>query len=460
MQMVLSPGEPAPPALAPIWPRIQQILAHLAALRLDEPAMQAQQRAALRDGRVLLPSLYPGRDSDACHQSWFFEDQVYFQFDAGPHGQHYAVTGLLDRGYSLDTIWFPQHGAAVTNCPIQIDGAKLERAHAMLAAAPKPPPGPDTPRLALGGFPHIMHVLWNELPALEQLETEGLPPGVPLTIGALFQPFGPMAALFPGLALHLRPMSLSGIPAANAAYGLVAALGAWQIPATVQDRVLALCRQHAAPAVLAARDRFRARHPAALWISVKPPNRTPSHQADALVALVTALAERHPAHGFILDGVSLPWDYPANPNYEPWFHDALRSATEGSAAILADITARLPPDVLQRTIRLNGLSVCNEAMWGEAATFYVCHGGTMHNKIGWLHRIPGFVHSNTAFLESMRWSPNPVPHSPPCHLATPALIQDDEPAAYTALQLARKDQNYTFTSQSRLLQEIIAALEA
>jgi len=447
----------APAGLEDIWPRLRDVMAHLAAVRLDEAGMMAQQRGTLRDGRFLLPSLFPGRESDACEQSWFHEHQVFYRFDAGPHGRYFVVTGLLDRGYSLDSIWFPERGVAVTNYPSEISGPALERFGAMVRIAPPKPPDP-APRAVVHGYPHFMHMLWNELPALHALEAAGVEG--PVSIGALFEPFGPAAALFPGLAGRIAPMRLEDVAEANAAHGLTMALGSWRIPVAVQERVRAVCRLQASTAVIAARDRFRARYPGAIWISVKPPNRTLARQGEVLAALVVGLAARYPDRGFIVDGASLPWDFPANPNYEPWFHAGMQAATVGSAAIMAEITARLPAEVLARTIRLNGLSVCDEAVWAEAASFYVCHGGTMQNKIGWLHRVPGFVHSNHAFLESVRWSPPVVVDGLPCHLASAGLIEDEAAEGYTALELARKDQNYRVVSDGLLLDEVCAALEA
>ena len=83
----------------------------------------------------------------------------------------------------------------------------------------------------------------------------------------------------------------------------------------------------------------------------------------------------------------------------------------------------------------------------------------MQNKIGWIHRVPGFIHSNRTFLRFNRVM-SPVPDGPACFYASDELIVDDDPANYSALELARKDQDYSFTSVAALIGEIRNAVGA
>ena len=178
-----------------------------------------------------------------------------------------------------------------------------------------------------------------------------------------------------------------------------------------------------------------------------------SQQSETLVNLIEALAADYKDAGFVLDGASLPWDYPGNSNYPPWFHAVIDKAVQGSSEIIDAVLENLDGGVRPHVQALNNVSACEEVVWGESADFYICHGGTMQNKIGWIHRVPGFIHSNRTFLRFNRVM-SPVSDGPACFYASDALIVDDDPGKYSALELARKDQDYSFTSIAALISEV------
>lgn len=453
---------PAPPGLEDVWSRIHDLLAHLRAVREDEAAVQAQQRGMIRDGCFLMPSPFAHRVEDLCSRSWFHEYQFYYQFEAAPQESYFWITGLLSRGYSLDTIWFPARRIAVTNFPSGIDCDRLARFEELLTRLPRKPawnaPQVNVPRVAMVGFQHLMHMLWNELPALDRLVGMALPDIFGIAVQC--EPFGPTRELFPELAARVRSVRYEDAPEENANHGLVLGLGSWTITRGTQERIRRLAPNYVSPEVLAVRDRFKADHDPVFWFSVKPPKRTMSDQAEILASLIDALCGDYPNAGFILDGASLPWDFPSNTNYPGWFHSVSDSAVRGSATIIAAILEGLQTALRDHIVSLNGISACEETIWGEAATFYVCHGGTMQHKIGWLHSVPGFIHSNRNFLRLFRQMPAPVIDGPACYYASESLIIDDDPTLYSEHELARKDQNYSFASLSQLLEEIRAAVIA
>lgn len=457
----------AAPGLEDIWPQLHALLSHQRIARLDEEAMQAQQRGMVRDGCFLMPSPFLGRSGDLCCRSWSHEFQFYYEFDAGSNGTYFWISGLLDRGFSLDAIWFPDRHIAVSTYPTQLDAARLERFRQMLAGEPAKPawsaPWIDVPRTAVVGFQHFMHMLWNELPALDRLADAGLPgtaqPGT-FAIAIKHEPFGPMRELFPELAPWMQTLQHEDVPGWNAAHGLVLGLGSWSITPGTQDRVMRLATRHTGVETLNWQAAFRAAHGPVFWLSVKPPKRTPLDQPAMLAGLIQALRVEHPNAGFILDGASLPWDFPANTNYPPWFHIVSHTAVTASTVIISMVLAMLSSETREHIVSLNGISACEEATWGGLATFYVCHGGTMQNKIGWLHRIPGFIHSNLTFLGFARTMPPPVLNGPACYYASDRLIVDDDPSNYSSHDLARKDQNYSFASLGLFVEEVRAAFLA
>ncbi len=457
------PAAPVP-GLEDIWLRLHDLLTHLRLTRLDEGAVQSQQRGMIRDGCFLMPSPFADRLADLCCRSWSHEFQFYYEFDAGPHGTYFWISSMLDRGFSLDAAWFPSRQVAVTNYPSQLDAGRLERFSQVLAQAPFKPAWPapwiNVPRSAVVGFQHFMHMLWNELPALDRLAGAGLPGTAPpstFSIAVRHEPFGPMHELFPELAPWMQALRHEDVPAWNAAHGLVLGLGSWSITPGTQDRVLRVAAHHASAAALARQAAFKEAHDPVFWLSVKPPKRTLSDQPAMLAGLIRALRTEHPKAGIILDGASIPWDFPANTNYPSWFHAMSHTAVTGSAVIISMILALLDPATRTHVVALNGLTACEEATWGGLATFYVCHGGTMQNKIGWLHRVPGFIHSNLTFLSFARMMPPPIPGGPTCHYASDRLIVDDDPSRYLPHDLARKDQNYSFMSLDLLVEEVRAA---
>jgi len=441
-------------------------MAHVRSFDTNEGAVQAQQQGMIRDGCFLMPSPFSGRPHDLCIRSWFHEFQFYYEFDAGPHGYYFWVSSLLDRGFRLDTLWFPDRQVAVANYPSQMDSGRLARFAKKLVneqrKSAQAPPWTRVPRSMVVGFQHFMHMLWNEFPALDRLVDAKLlgsaPPDV-FSIAIQHEPFGPMQQLFPELAPWMQPLSYRDMEGWNAAHGMVLGLGSRSITRRTQERVLQVAKRHTGANALARQRVFKAAHDPVFWVSVKPPKRTVSDQPAMLAGLIRILRADHPNAGFIIDGASLPWDFPDNPNYPPWFHSGSQTAVSGSGEIIAMIMALLDGEQ-DHIVALNGLGACAEAAWGEIATFYVCHGGTMQNKIGWMHRIPGFIHSNTAFIHSIRTTPSPVVDGPSCYYASADLIRDDNPTNYSPLELARKDQNYSFTSLARFAEEIGVAFLA
>ena len=460
---VLAPDGTLPPSpanMVDVWPKLRDRLSHARLLMQDESAVQMQQHGMVRDGCLLMPSPYPGRPDDLCVRSWFHEYQFYYEFGSGPEPRYLWITGQLDRGYAMDTIWFPSRNVAITAFAPSLDLGRLERFRAMLAqSTPKPvwaAPPHRVPRVAVVGFQHLMHMMWNELPALDRLVGTILPDAFDIAVQC--EPFGPTAALFPELAQVIRPVRYEDLPAENSRHGLVIGLGSWTITPGTQDRVRRVAAEQTDGAAIERRDSFKSHHHPVFWLSVKPPKRTMSDQGETLAALIVALRADYPQSGFILDGASLPWDLATNSNYPPWFHDVSKGAVAGSAAIIEDVLARIDAGLHAHVVALNNISACEEVVWGEAASFYICHGGTMQNKIGWIHRVAGYIHSNQTFLRFARMMPPPVPNGPPCFYAPDGLIVDDDPAKYSALELARKDQNYRFTSIADLIAEVRRAV--
>ncbi len=451
------PSETPPdPALADIWPRARAVLRHYAWFNADEARVRDLQFGILQNSAFIVPSLF--RDGgDACHESFYFQHRIFYLF----HGDepYFWASTVLDRCYALAVLYLPARGVALSLYPFTADADLLQGFEAMRAGLRRLAPSsavPSVPPLTVVGYFHLVHHFWNELSALERAVAAGMAPR--LRLAAVYQPMGPLDQLFPELCGRVEAVALDEA-ALNDSADMLIALGSWSIPPGTQARIRQLARRLTPAATLAEQERFRARHGVVFWLSVKPPERTCSNQAQTLAAVIEGLHARHPGAGFLLDGVSYPSDW-ENPNYPGWFRDLLATATAQTGVILDDLVARLPPALRSSVRFVTDVPVTEEVTWASLADFYFCHGGSMQNKIGWLHPTPGVVHSNTSFNAGFRSMIPPVEQPAPVYYLPAELVQDDDPAGLTALQLARKDQNYRLGDTEAIVALVLGYFDA
>ena len=449
---------PAPEGLTDIWTRLAPLLSHWSHFNHDETKIISQQHGMIRDGCFMMPS--PFSDTpDTCFRSYYHSHRFFYEFDSIE--PYYWISSVLDRAYCLSALYFPHRQIAVTMYDYNIDASLIRQFAGFRAAIPSEP-RPVMPsagqRIVVAGWPHSMHMLWNELPALDAIAQNGLQDKLQLAI--THEPFGPTAELFPRLAGSIRTLTYDDATALNRHNRFLVGLGAWTITPAVQQQVQRVALRNASPALVQTRDSFRSLHEPIFWLSVKPPNRTCLDQSAVLATLIASIRREYPRAGFLLNGVSLPWDYYNNPNYLPWFRASLQRASTASRQSIRDVVEQLPFSLRDAIAPVTDISLCDEIVWGDAADFYFCHGGTMQNKIGWVHRIPGMIHSNQKFLASFKGMPPPVLDGAPCFFLPPDATVDDAEANYTPDQLARKDQNYRFTSLDKVAAAVLEAFAA
>lgn len=453
-----NPPEQSPiPAIERIWSRTAAVLRHYAWFNTDEFRVQAFQHGILATGDLLSPSLF-GDGTDRCRGSFAFRHLVFFRFAEGPE-EYFWITAQLDRCYALGALYLPAHRLALTLYPFTVSAELLAAFEQFRASAHRRAPRPGatggTP-VVVSGFFHIIHHLWNELPAIERAVDAGL--AGQMRVACLYQPLGPLDQLFPELAGRVEALTEAGLAAKHASVEMFTALGAWTIPHTTQARVLQVADRHAGREARAERERFRQRHWPIVWLSVKPPQRTCSDQAAVMAAVMQGIQARYPHAGFLLNGVSYPWDLGSNANYLVWLKDMLEKASAKTAEIIDATMARLAGGLRDRTRILSRLPVTEEICWAAMVDFYVCHGGTMQNKLGWLRAVPGVIHSNTKFLAEAPPVP-PVSYGRQVEYRVPdSLIIDVDAANYTPDELARRDQNYSFKSIGAFVDFVVATL--
>ncbi len=444
--------------LEDIWVSVAALLRHMEQFNRNEQTLYDQQLGTIRDGCFLLPSVFDNAQADTCLQSYYVPHRFYYRF-TGPE-EYFWITGPLDSAYALSTVYFPDRHVAVTLRPGDISDSELLEFALLRAEVSKPAPEPVPnagKRLVVTGFPHFTHALWNELPALERIATAGL--GERMTIAAAYEPYGPILELLPELDCEVAPFTRDQTAELNRQNRLIVGLGSLRITQSILERVREVALRYTDAAVIAERDRFRTAHGPIFWLSVKPPPRTLLRQSEVLAGLIVLIRQRYPAAGFILDGTSRPWDAATNPNYAGWFSDELAEASRLSAAEIEAVLEELEPE-LRETVRVvSDVSVCEEIAWGAIADFYFCHFGTMQNKIGWTHPVPGMIHTGGPFRDAFDPITRVVENGPPCYLIPAHLVEDLEPEAEAVLDGERDEGNYRFTSIEDVALEILAAFE-
>ena len=446
MRIIESFGEirPFPPtrSLAPIWDHVSAVLRHHRFLNTDDAAIARIQQEALREGALISPSIYGGKD-DVSTES-FYVPHVFAYLFRHPRGDYLWLTAQLDRGYGFGVLLLPGLDLAIALYPFSVSDGLLRRLSEARASARRgAAAGAATRPMLVTGHFHMMHVLWNELSAIDRALTQEALDGC--EVGHMHQPLGPLDELFP--ELHGRTRALPDDDAAvNAWATMPVGLGARTIPTSTRDRLRATAHKLAKPHQLSETDVFREQHRPIFWLSVKPPNRSLRDQARVLAGLMTRLRSSYSQAGFLLNGVSFPWDDATNPNYDAWFHDTMARASRGTATIIEEIYPLLEPDVRASTRIVSDVGILEEICWSRIADFYFCHGGSMQNKIAWINDVSGVIHSNSNFIASFRGMVPPTSGSAQSYFAPGTLITDDDVGQYTPLELARKDQNYAIAA--------------
>lgn len=440
-----------------IWDGLWKLLRHWKQLNRDEMNVRAQQHGIIRDGCFLMPSPF-GQRPDRCSESFLFNHRVFYKFQG--QEEYFWITSLLDRGYALASLYFPARHTAVSLYPGSLTPSMLNAFDRMRREVVKPRSDRDISdgtRTVVIGFPHFMHMLWNELPAVEAVLGTAIESKIDFIV--TYQPFGPMVEIFPELRGRVAVMHSDESRVINHKR-MIVAIGSRRITKSLQRRILSVAARNALPSHLEASAAFRDTHRPIFWISIKPPKRTPEHQAQVLSEIIYGIKARYPGAGILLNGVSYPWDFPANTNYGPGFEREIGLASTNTSKILDEILTLLPDKIQRDTRIIHNISVCDEIVWGSVADYYFSHGGTMQNKIGWIHNIPGIMHSNSKFVQAFGWGEPYVVDGPTLFSVPSDLIIDDSTDSYSQMEIERKDMNYRFRSVFDVLDEIIRTYES
>jgi hypothetical protein len=318
------------PALEPVWTRVTAVLKHYAWFNADDARVRRMQHEIMLHGVLIVPSIF-GQGKDLCTRAFYFSSYIFYHFVDGPE-EYFWITSLLNRCYALGALYFPAKSVAVSLYPYTIEASLLRGFEDMRVALRCPAALAPAPPLVVVGCNHMFHTLWNELSALDYATAAGLSPH--LRIATTYQPMGPLERLFPELRGRVEPYTFSDLHALNETVRMFTALGSLSIPKSTRPRVVRTARELAPSATLAEQEQFRRRHHPILWLSAKPPDRTCVNQVETLAAIIRGFHAVYPTAGFLLDGVSYPWDYDSNENYFGGFHSYLEIASAKTSEII------------------------------------------------------------------------------------------------------------------------------
>ena len=395
----LPDGEWCRPVAAPFLP--QMITALFSQLDHPREARGRQyQRDLVRQGYFTVTSPRTGRPTASGDSIILTDRTVFYRFPDEPN--LLVGSANLSKGYPLTAVLLLRE-RVLSHLGESTWGVKETHLHELagiLGDSRWWPPRPANHVHIFTGDPSYAHHAWNQVGALHTLLSEQRKPGLPVTLSATFQPLGPLHELLPD---HLsEPVAWENCqiaPACNYPGRVSINAGGFCVTALTRARVLALAMRHASEATLDLARQLKQRYDPVVWISVRTRNRTAVNQREIILALCSRLLSEYAHCAVILDGHSSPYDYPANPAYDPRDTKICLERDTAEAQVIAELVMKQSPTgPQQRIVPAAGMPLADSIVLAHAADFYFCHHGTVQHKIGWLANKPGVIHSNRRTL--------------------------------------------------------------
>lgn len=233
--------------------------------------------------------------------------------------------------------------------------------------------------LLLIGHNNFAHFIWNELPALCELEK--LSPASNLTAAVLSEPFGD---------LHFKFPSSEPLPTHQFAEGVVCFYGSAKVvTAEARQRTVDACR-------MTGSDQLDPRIPdgPVVWVSLRLMYRHAVNQAPFVKALCAELEKWDQRPTIVLDGFSLPVDLEVPGRHRvDYLQGQQRAVCELARTIMSENQSAIT--IIDAThldiVRISALI----AETGERdEVFYVSSLGTQQHKLAWVTDIAGIIHAS------------------------------------------------------------------
>ena len=373
--------------------------------------LRRYQSDILNQGGFCIVSPFSG-DFIACESSTsFFRGQTAYFFPGSNAFWLLVQYGSVSFGYPLTEVVFESRGEPQRihlwrrNHPqTNITGSDIAR---LFVIANETIDRSGKPGAALIiGHENFAHHIWNELSALEvwlASASDDVVARTPLKVTS--EPLGPLHGLFPRLTAMRdrgRRKTLQSVP-------LRVRLGGQRVTTRVREILRRIAQERLELGVYKRYfDRFTNGNPK-IWISVRHGSRTPDNQADFIFAVISAILQQYPDAVFVLDGFSFPVGFFHDPKTLPVRKIFLERAfidRRFISSLRERIENAYGTEARARLFSTEGLDVLDAISVAGLCTFYVCHAGTLQHKIGWVHDIPGIVHTAPDDHEYALWCSN------------------------------------------------------
>jgi hypothetical protein len=340
--------------------------------------------------------------------------------------------------------------------PIPVHGMQLLRSSSARASRSR-----SGAACLIIGHENFAHHLWNELPALglwlERASDEAI---ARLCVFPVAEPLGSLRKIFPRLAAASFITRRSAV----VEHPLRLRVGAQLVTSYIQNVIVNHCRNignHGS--VVEILRTLKSGWPK-VWISVRQHSRTPDNQLDFLLALLERASATYPNAIFVFDGFSFPVGFTSDPGMTLRMNSFLIRSQECAEFIqaLCEKAARLlGPGIVRRLCSISGLDLAQAILVAGYCDYYICHGGTLQHKIGWLYRKPGFIHtapegSRHFLIQAAQVENAIIPDLLPPELARATRL----PQGVQGVQDIPRNANYQILDVRQAVEAILSSMRA
>jgi hypothetical protein len=357
--------------------------------RFLHPRRLRQYQSAIFDrGHFVIRDPRDGQER-ICDGTLFAPMKAFAWRFPAPAGDLWLISSGPDRGYEIDGVYDPARRCLAL--PSGHDSAVAIFLVRHIRAVADAPCGKGQRAKLVLGHPNFAHFLWNEMPALLELESRTAS-GIAGILLA-HEPILPFEKLFDwALAPLVSPITREASHGHRARFhaGALFAAGSTRINLAARERVTQRCRNAAAEVPMPEPGVVR------LWLSLRALYRHPVNQIETFVALLRGLSRCGPRFEVLLDGYSLQQDIEVPGRYDI---DRERGNRAEVIVMARDLVARCRGWVGgPALIDITGCGIVESIAYAATAQYYICHHGTQQHKIGWLHAVPGLIHASPSIV--------------------------------------------------------------
>jgi hypothetical protein len=305
------------------------------------------------------------------------------------------------------------------------------------------------------GHINFAHHLWNELAGLERwLSQTRVSAGTSFEIYPLFEPLGRIDDILP--ALRDMKINRDAAPKTFRFHRTIfTRIGSTKVTSEIGAAVLQAAEKspRLPKALTVARKNFPT-----FWVTARLENRTCENQTEFLIALFARLGAIYPHSHILVDGFSWPDDFASNR------YSQVRKIFAARASKINDyieaLIAKAVSNENRNVINVSGLTIPQAILLAGSANFYVTHAGSVQHKIGWLHCVPGYIHTCRSGLTNSgrQWYASQYERAKLPFVAPKHLIEDTEIGS--GINNVSRNYNYRIVSIERLLDDIVEKIAA